>query len=101
MALQLDYLLNISTEPKNVYAKIEQAITIVKKEIVNEETGEIAETLKTNIRVNFFNSQADRLADKLPIDQKPFVFENQAVASLEEAYNLLKTHNEFTNAIDV
>lgn len=101
MALQIDYILSISTEPKTVYAKIEQANTIAKKEIINEETSEIAETLKTYIRVNFYNSQTDRLASKNPIEQKSFVFENQAVSSLATAYNLLKTHSNFTEATDI
>jgi hypothetical protein len=101
MALQLNYILSISTEPKEVYAKIEYANTIAKKEIINDETGEVAETLKTYMRVSFYNSKADRLAEKKPIDRLPFVFENKAVSSLETAYNLLKTLPEFSGALDV
>lgn len=101
MALQLDYVLTISSEPKTVYVKIEQANSIAKKEVINEETNEIAETLKTYMRVNFYNSEADRRADKNPIEPKSFVFENSAISSLETAYNLLKTHSDFENAIDI
>jgi hypothetical protein len=101
MALQLDYVLSISNEPKTVYAKIEQAITIIKKEIINDETAEIAETLKTNMLVSFYNSKEDREAEKNPIDRIPFTFENQATSSLETAYNLLKTHADFVNAVDI
>jgi len=101
MALQLDYVLNISSEPKNVYVKIEQANTIVKKEIIDEDTGELAETLKTYMRVSFYNSQTDRIAEKNPIERKSFIFENQAISSLASSYTLLKTHADFTEAIDV
>jgi len=101
MALKLDYILRISTEEKEVYAKIEQAQTIAKKEIINEDTGEMAETLKTYMRVNLYNSQDDRDANKNPIQQESFIFASSAISSLETAYNLLKTHDKFTNAIDV
>ena len=101
MAIQLDYILSISSEPKTVYAKIDYANTIAKKEVINEETGEIAETLKTYMSVSFYNSKDDRLADKKPIDRIPFVFENQAISSLETAYNLLKTDSKFTSAVDI
>lgn len=101
MALQVDYVLSISTEPKTVYAKIDYANTIAKKEVINEDTGEIAETLKTYMSVSFYNSQADRIANKNPIDKIPFVFENQSTSSLASAYILLKTHADFSSAIDI
>lgn len=101
MALQLDYVLSISNEPKTVYAKIIQANTIVKKEVIDDETGEIAETLKTIINISFYNSKSDRDAEKNPIEQKQFTFENAYISNLESAYILLKTHNDFTNAIDI
>jgi len=101
MALQLDYVLSISIEAKNVYAKIEQAITVTKKEIINEETNEIAETLKTCIRVIFYNSKTDRDNNKNPIESKSFLFNDAYILSLQSAYNLLKTHPEFNVATDI
>lgn len=95
MALKISKILNNGIDAQECYVKV---ICLEKRDILDLQTREKIE--KTVVTVVLYYSEEARLENKQSLGTKHYTVD-QKLNSFEDAYNYLKTLDEYQGAIDV